>query len=212
MTRDGGQAKFSKNAKSSVVEVIDSLSGEALRVLAIAIKCIPELPFDVDDDSIDSDARFELLVKKGEIRFMGLVAAIDPPREGVKEAVEAAGDASIRVVMITGDYYATARAIARNISILSLSDPDHCALDCGALRPDGEYLEAPDMDLLTSRVKVRILSTNLTENCFFVQQPSRRTNWRSIGLRFGCTVRCMPSRRINSCTPSNIRVQPHLDK
>lgn len=47
--------------------------------------------------------------------FLGLIAFEDPIRVGVKEAVQTARAAGIRVIMVTGDHAATAAAIAREI-------------------------------------------------------------------------------------------------
>lgn len=53
--------------------------------------------------------------------FLGLQGMIDPPREGVKEAIAQCESAGIRVVMITGDHLLTAQAIAKEIAIVGKS-------------------------------------------------------------------------------------------
>lgn len=49
--------------------------------------------------------------------FLGLVALIDPPREGVKEAIKTCYQAGIDVIMMTGDNPLTAKAIAGRIGL-----------------------------------------------------------------------------------------------
>uniref|UniRef100_A0A7S2Q8R1 Cation-transporting P-type ATPase C-terminal domain-containing protein n=1 Tax=Zooxanthella nutricula TaxID=1333877 RepID=A0A7S2Q8R1_9DINO len=86
---------------------------------------------------------------------VGLVAAIDSDRDGVKESVGVARDAGIRVVMITGDYLKTAIAIAKNVQILQEGDDEAvAAVDCADLRPGEEYLPNSEVDALTASVRV----------------------------------------------------------
>lgn len=50
--------------------------------------------------------------------WIGMIALYDPPKEGVKEAIEKCQDAGIRVIMVTGDHPLTAASIARQVGIL----------------------------------------------------------------------------------------------
>jgi Ca2+-transporting ATPase len=52
-----------------------------------------------------------------DLRFLGLVLLWDPPRAEVRESVQHAHDAGLRVVMVTGDHPATASAVANEIGI-----------------------------------------------------------------------------------------------
>jgi P-type Ca2+ transporter type 2C len=52
-----------------------------------------------------------------EILFLGLVLLWDPPRAEVRDAIQRAHAAGIRVVMITGDHPATAMAVAHEVGI-----------------------------------------------------------------------------------------------
>ena len=55
--------------------------------------------------------------REDELRFLGIVSLWDPPRAGVKEAIEAAQGAGVRVLMITGDHPGTAATVARAIGV-----------------------------------------------------------------------------------------------
>ena len=50
--------------------------------------------------------------------FVGLYSLIDPPREGVPEAVARCKRARIKVFMVTGDHPITAQAIAKQVGII----------------------------------------------------------------------------------------------
>ncbi|KAL8623500.1 Sodium/potassium-transporting ATPase subunit alpha-3 [Nucella lapillus] len=60
------------------------------------------------------------------LRFVGLMAMIDPPRPGVPDAVAKCRSAGIKVIMVTGDHPITAKAIARGVGIIS---PDDCTVE-----------------------------------------------------------------------------------
>ncbi|CAL6019787.1 Sodium/potassium-transporting_ATPase alpha chain [Hexamita inflata] len=50
--------------------------------------------------------------------FLGFVSLVDPPKDGVVEAVTTCSQASVQVTMVTGDHYLTATAIAKQVGIL----------------------------------------------------------------------------------------------
>ncbi|KAM4833675.1 calcium-transporting ATPase type 2C member 2 [Thomomys bottae] len=53
----------------------------------------------------------------GRLTFLGLAGIIDPPRPGVKEAIQLLSAAGVAVKMVTGDALETALAIGRNIGL-----------------------------------------------------------------------------------------------
>ncbi|THD24828.1 Sodium/potassium-transporting ATPase subunit alpha-B [Fasciola hepatica] len=55
----------------------------------------------------------------GNMRFVGLMSMIDPPRAAVPDAVAKCRSAGIKVIMVTGDHPITAKAIAKGVGIFS---------------------------------------------------------------------------------------------
>lgn len=109
---DGSIDPLSEAEKQQInTQVVDAYSDLALRVLAVAVGCIQQPPLDLESEDISVDQKFEAL--KSGLTLCGMVASMDPDREGVQESVLAARGAGIHVVMITGDYLKTAIAIAR---------------------------------------------------------------------------------------------------
>ncbi|KAF5270191.1 hypothetical protein FQR65_LT05671 [Abscondita terminalis] len=53
-----------------------------------------------------------------QLRFVGFISMVDPPRVSVPDAVEKCRNAGIRVIMITGDHPITAVAIAKKVGII----------------------------------------------------------------------------------------------
>jgi P-type Ca2+ transporter type 2C len=89
-----------------IIQQVNTLAEKGLRVLAVAKAKFSEqkLP------EIQHDFAFE---------YLGLIALADPIRPTVTAAIKEAHNAGIRVVMITGDYPATAMNIARQIGLQS---------------------------------------------------------------------------------------------
>ncbi|MBC8570801.1 calcium-translocating P-type ATPase, PMCA-type [Oscillospiraceae bacterium NSJ-54] len=87
-------------------EVVDTLSSQALRVLAVAVKVIDTAPQVPTSEELENG-----------LHFLGLVGMIDPPRPEAREAVKICRKAGIQPVMITGDHVVTASAIAKDLGI-----------------------------------------------------------------------------------------------
>ena len=97
--------------KKKIEEINLNMAQKALRVIAVAYKDISSIPNKVDSKTIEND-----------LIFVGLIGMIDPPREGVKEAIVTCRRAGIKTVMITGDHIVTAKAIAKDLGILKIND------------------------------------------------------------------------------------------
>ena len=112
-------------------KMVEAMSRQALRVLAVAVKTIPALPEAPDMEELESG-----------LTLLGLVGMIDPPRPEAKAAVSVCRRAGIRPVMITGDHVVTASAIAGELGILREGD--------GAV--SGQELSAMTQEELDRRV------------------------------------------------------------
>lgn len=97
---------FTKEEKEKVLEASNSMSDDALRVLALGYKVI-----ETDHVAIDELEK--------DLIFVGLMGMIDPPREEVKGSIQVSKNAGIRTIMITGDHKNTAVAIAKELGIAS---------------------------------------------------------------------------------------------
>jgi Ca2+-transporting ATPase len=90
----------------------DKYARNGLRVLAVAMRSLPDHMTSGSPETIERD-----------LTFLGLMAMMDPPRAEVAEAVQKCYTAGIRIIMITGDYGLTAESIARRIGIIRSSNP-----------------------------------------------------------------------------------------
>jgi len=88
----------------ALTEAVDRLARQGMRLLGVA-------------RGKHAGAAFPSSATDFTLQFVGLIALADPLRESVPDAVRECRSAGIRVVMITGDYPETARAIAREAGI-----------------------------------------------------------------------------------------------
>ncbi len=92
-------------------QVTESMSADALRVLAIGYKEIDVIPETLTSEELENG-----------LTLMGLIGMIDPPRPEAKVAVNTCRKAGIKPVMITGDHVVTATAIAKELDIYRYGD------------------------------------------------------------------------------------------
>lgn len=127
-----GEQPLDNEAEAEVLCHAQAMAERGFRVLGLAYRRCAE--------RIDPRAG---IPEPNELLFLGLVGMMDPPRQGVLDAIEECRRAGIRVLMITGDHAATARSIAAQLGIAPR---------------DGEVLTGVEMDRMsdeTLRERVR---------------------------------------------------------
>jgi magnesium-transporting ATPase (P-type) len=95
----------------AVLQAAAEMGSRGLRVLGMAYRTLPGAPAG------------GVVPPPEELTFLGLQGMLDPPRAGVREAIQGCQDAGIRVVMITGDHAETAMAIGRQLHIAGEGAP-----------------------------------------------------------------------------------------
>jgi Ca2+-transporting ATPase len=138
--------------RAAAVRATDEYARAGLRVLAVAMRQLPDDLVEVTAETVERD-----------LTLLGLVAMMDPPRPAVAAAVATCHRAGIRIIMITGDYGLTAESVARRIGILRrdrarlVTGAELETMDTAALRA------ALDEEVIFARVapeqKLRIVST-----------------------------------------------------
>jgi Ca2+-transporting ATPase len=122
VVEDGQERPLTAEKRRRILEVNEALASNALRVLGVAYRPLPEIPRKPSVEEIEND-----------LTFVGLIGMIDPARPEVKDAIEVARQAGIDTIMITGDYKNTAVAISEELDLLS---------------PEGQVLTGAELDQL----------------------------------------------------------------
>ncbi len=132
------------------------MGNKALRVFAVAYKKYGKVPETYESEALEYD-----------MTFIGLTGMIDPVRPEVKDAIVECRGAGIKPIMITGDHINTAKAIARELGILT---------------DDSQAMMGADIDKYTDEEFEKIV-----ENiCVYARvQPEHKTRivnaWRNKG-------------------------------
>lgn len=92
--------------KQKLLTEVEEDAGKGFRVIALAYREGGREDLEASEDTVES-----------KLVLLGFASLIDPPRPEAPEAVKKAIGAGIRVVMVTGDHPATARAIAEMIGL-----------------------------------------------------------------------------------------------
>ncbi|MEM3004084.1 MAG: cation-translocating P-type ATPase [Candidatus Bathyarchaeia archaeon] len=133
--RENGRAEeLTEGRRETILGVNEMMAAEALRVLGVAYRELPENVIDISEEVAERD-----------LIFLGLAGMIDPPREEAIEAVKISKQVGIKPVMVSGDHKSTSVAIAREIGIF----------EDGDIALTGDELEKIDSDEL-ERIVTRI--------------------------------------------------------
>jgi magnesium-transporting ATPase (P-type) len=104
---DGEAVPMTDAWREQILAANDAYARNALRVLAVARRVLPERTNGYTVEWVER-----------ELTFLGLMAMQDPPRPEVADAVDKCRRAGIRIIMITGDYGLTAESIARRVGMV----------------------------------------------------------------------------------------------
>ncbi|MDO4743460.1 MAG: HAD-IC family P-type ATPase, partial [bacterium] len=116
------------------------MSNNGLRVIAVAIKQLDNLPANPTSEEIENG-----------LTLLGLLGLFDPPRPEAVQAIKLCRRCGIKTVMITGDHVLAATATAKEMNIL---DDTQTVLTGDELEKltDSEFLEGIDEISVYARV------------------------------------------------------------
>ncbi|MFA4885645.1 MAG: cation-translocating P-type ATPase, partial [Desulfotomaculaceae bacterium] len=141
--KKGLAVPLSNREREEILAANASLAEKALRVLAFAYRELPAGTGDFKEEQIEK-----------RLIYLGMAGMIDPPRPAAVKAVQTCRRGGIKVVMITGDHQLTARAIAREMGILSGKGMILTGHDLDAMS-DREFFEQVGRASVFARVSPR---------------------------------------------------------
>ncbi|RDC48283.1 HAD family hydrolase, partial [Acinetobacter sp. RIT592] len=143
--------KFTSGDVEQAEVVNDRFGKRALRVIAVGYRTYDEKPQEITSEALEKD-----------LRLIGLIGMIDPPRPESKGAIKRAKKAGIKTVMITGDHVVTASAIAKELGILTNSNEALSGAELRALSDEELDDRVKDLSVyarVTPEDKIRIVKS-----------------------------------------------------
>ena len=121
-----------------IKQSIEEFNKDKLRSLYIAYKDITKEEY----ENCEKPQKNNKLIDEYDLIFLAVFGIKDSLRDGVKEAVRKCHEASVNVIMVTGDNIVTATAIAKDCGILG-ADVDLKNLGPNDIEEDPEAMNAP---------------------------------------------------------------------
>lgn len=136
---ENGTVKLDKAWQKKYEAAYERLGGLGERVLGFCYQELDPKKYPVDGYQFNTAT---MNWPQNKFTFVGLISLIDPPREGVAEAIAKCQSAHIKVIMVTGDHPLTAQAIARQVGIIQGHTKEEIADHSGAHGKDVERASA----------------------------------------------------------------------
>ena len=145
-----------------IKESIEEFNKDKLRSLYIAYKDITKEEY----ENCEKPQKNNKLIDEYDLIFLAVFGIKDSLRDGVKEAVRKCHEASVNVVMVTGDNIVTATAIAKDCGILG-EDVDLKNLGPNDIEEDPEAMNDPSKKDEYIKTLVENQPKALTGNSFY---------------------------------------------
>ena len=158
MDPDTGEKKTMDDSISTQIQQsIEEFNKDKLRSLYIAYKDITENQYETCEKP-DSNGK---LIDQDDLVFLAVFGIKDSLRDGVKEAVRKCHEASVNVVMVTGDNIVTATAIAKDCGILG-DDVNLKNLGAQDIEPDPEFFKSTSFPKIPQSLAIAVAVTILS--------------------------------------------------
>ncbi len=117
ISRGEDSVPLDETTRAAVLTEVEEMSWRALRTVGVAYRLVGNAEIARTPTSGETVAVEYVEPLENDLIYVGTVGMIDPAREEAANAIAAAQQAGIRVIMITGDHPSTALRIAQDLGI-----------------------------------------------------------------------------------------------